>query len=760
MNFKKEDLLFLDWVWHARFGEWLVNNMDLTLEEARKKACQYKEKGIDAVVLFWRGQGDQYYHILFDRAHFEEGQDTLQMLNNVVAIIVKACHENEIKVIEHHGVAFVHMDDDIRNKHPSELWYKKWNLGEWLAYNAETGEESFVKQYKGKVFCPNNPKYLEAYRDYVADVISIGTDGLMSDDVVFYPSWYSCGCQYCREKFSRETGYNLPAPGQGYGFWENFDNPAWRAWLKFRMKSAGDFHINIEAQVTKLGLPLLRLACCSEITPTYGSQFYGMSYEEYIRGCNMIHFENYSGLLACFCWQRIGAEAKVYTALGKLYQVPIITMFYPRNANEYFFYWALTKMWGHGYWGSETFAEGTKDLMGSLILWEKQNQELFKRGHMESLSSIAVVFSKQTRDVYKGCHDDYYVNEWAGWCETLLEANLQFDVLLDADMNMDKLRKYELLILANVACLSSKQLNVIEEFVSNGGNLLVTHETSLYDETGERRDDFGLKDLLGLSYQKTISEINLPFEINQKSCSQITNGLEGLIPHNAPQVVVREHEEALDNLTFLGYLNPIIYDPLMHGMSPAIVEASYEESKCPGRVVYLSGKPGLMHYTPLVYDKRVGGQDPYTNMAHRLPAYKRLMENIVQELASERKMIVSKAPNGVLIEGQRQFYQGKSRILVHILNTAGTILPTNYEIPQDVQLSYPEFTSVSEKIELTLALDIISGNASEIRATLLSPDLEDDYFLPIEIKGEKLIIGILAELVHRYCMVVIENVRI
>ena len=57
-----------------------------------------------------------------------------------------------------------------------------------------------------------------------------------------------------------------------------------------------------------------------------------------------------------------------------------------------------------------------------------------------------------------------------------------------------------LLVLPNIAALSDGQCQQIKDYVNRGGSLLATFETSLYNERGEKRDDFGLSDLLGVSF--------------------------------------------------------------------------------------------------------------------------------------------------------------------------------------------------------------------------------------------------------------------
>ncbi len=61
-----------------------------------------------------------------------------------------------------------------------------------------------------------------------------------------------------------------------------------------------------------------------------------------------------------------------------------------------------------------------------------------------------------------------------------------------------------LLILADAAALSDAQCDAIRGYVKRGGSLLATFATSLYDEVGRRRDDFGLADVFGVSFDGRI----------------------------------------------------------------------------------------------------------------------------------------------------------------------------------------------------------------------------------------------------------------
>ncbi len=66
--------------------------------------------------------------------------------------------------------------------------------------------------------------------------------------------------------------------------------------------------------------------------------------------------------------------------------------------------------------------------------------------------------------------------------------------------------QYRTLILPNIAALSEAQCRQLEGFVERGGGLVATFETSLYDEWGTRRKDFGLAKLFGAAFEGAVDQ--------------------------------------------------------------------------------------------------------------------------------------------------------------------------------------------------------------------------------------------------------------
>ena len=57
-------------------------------------------------------------------------------------------------------------------------------------------------------------------------------------------------------------------------------------------------------------------------------------------------------------------------------------------------------------------------------------------------------------------------------------------------MNAGHIDHFKLLILPNIAALSESQCQQIKDYVDRGGSIMATFETSLYNEKGEKRNDY------------------------------------------------------------------------------------------------------------------------------------------------------------------------------------------------------------------------------------------------------------------------------
>ena len=81
------------------------------------------------------------------------------------------------------------------------------------------------------------------------------------------------------------------------------------------------------------------------------------------------------------------------------------------------------------------------------------------------------------------------------WHDILRRGHNAYDIGgLDRDLS-----GYQLVVLADQLAMSDGELEAIADFVAAGGNLLATGETSLYDELGRRRPDYGLATVFGVT---------------------------------------------------------------------------------------------------------------------------------------------------------------------------------------------------------------------------------------------------------------------
>jgi hypothetical protein len=65
-------------------------------------------------------------------------------------------------------------------------------------------------------------------------------------------------------------------------------------------------------------------------------------------------------------------------------------------------------------------------------------------------------------------------------------------------LSAERLSPFKVIVLANAEHLGDEQCAVLRQYVEGGGSLVAAYQTSLYDERGQVRADFGLADVLGV----------------------------------------------------------------------------------------------------------------------------------------------------------------------------------------------------------------------------------------------------------------------
>jgi hypothetical protein len=134
-----------------------------------------------------------------------------------------------------------------------------------------------------------------------------------------------------------------------------------------------------------------------------------------------------------------------------------------------------------------------------IFQWHYAHQDYFR--NEKSLARVGMVYSQQTAAFYGGPDAAATVEDPSlGFYQALVEARIPFEMVHDHLLDREHTDQFRTLILPNIAALSTQQCGQIREFVERGGSIVATYETSLYDEWGVRRQDFGLASLFGASF--------------------------------------------------------------------------------------------------------------------------------------------------------------------------------------------------------------------------------------------------------------------
>ena len=302
-----------------------------------------------------------------------------------------------------------------------------------------------------------------------------------------------------------------------------------------------------------------------------------------------------------------------------------------------------------------------------VFLFVRKHEKILERH--APVANIGIYYSRPTRVSYREKIEegDRFGSEIRGVEAIMMENHIPHDFIIEDQVSKQSLQKYKLIILPNVRCISDDEIVLLKDYVNNGGNVLATYCTSLYDADGKERSDYGLNELFGVHYAGTKENTR------RDNYQYILNKTHPLVQADSSQT------ELLFNAGFTALCKPAnnaqvvcTWVPTIQNQPPdkswvekfstefpTIVENKYGK----GRVLYFSNQPDLLSY-------EVGHPDP-----------RNLLLRSIRLLAGSAIPIESTAPSSVHI-GLTQSLKTKGQYILSLVNTtSGPVRPIRELIP-------------------------------------------------------------------------------
>lgn len=396
--------------------------------------------------------------------------------------LVKGCRDRDMVV--------------IARTDPHAIWQDAFDAHpEWVAVDRDGNKRRHWSNPELFVSCALGPYNFEFMTRVHKEIMS-----LYSIDGIFSNRWAGhgiCYCDSCKQLFHDFSGMDLPQS-------DGRLDPVYQKWNEWRRKRLYELwqlwdgeirKINPNARFIPNGFPDKRIAGeQSDILFTDHQARRGMippwsngkRAKEYraIMGNKPIGGIFSMGLEEPYRWKdsvQSEAEVRIWVADG--------------TANG-------MRPWFTKFSGT-LYDERWLSYVEEIYNWHYKAEAYLR--NEKPLANVGMVYSEQTQRFYGGGkHQENPRHHEMGMYHALIEARIPFEMVHEQYLDDKHIDQFKVLVLPNIAALSDHQCQKIRDYVNRGGSLLATFETSLYNELGEKRSDFGLGDVFGISFDNQV----------------------------------------------------------------------------------------------------------------------------------------------------------------------------------------------------------------------------------------------------------------
>ena len=599
---------------------------------------------------------------------------------------IEAAHREGMRLIARTSIG--HAEEWIYHQHPD--WFIK----------DENGNPNLVGEPRpgnwGLLYstCPNAPYQREAvaYKMYEEILAEYDVDGFF---ITFMGFPRSCYCSYCRRKYRKEMGKELPVNIR----------PGSPDWLEY---TAWQTHCSIEVFRT-----IAELIRSKRPGILITGEFGGTCHTPY-ELCQICD------VLSPNVTDRVGDQQPPRWATG-------VETRYARTVSNGVAPWTIVApapglIWRHAslpenelrYWMSQIPANGghmwhaltgipdtQKDRRLLKVIAEIDERfDAFKPylRDAEPVAPVAVLESRQTLLRYGLDHPaERYLNEVYGFYDALTSGHIQFTPIPDEHLTDDHLKHYKVLVLPNSACLTQEQIEAIRRFAQGGGGLIGSYRVSLHDSAGNEQEDFALSDEFGVKFiGNEISNLVAAYMRVEDKWNPLLTGIgeTNLIPHETSLLQVIPYRGDIP----LKHVPPFA---TREGVGAPPERASLPTPRTDIPVAVCQDNVSRRVY----FASRIGS----LVWRWKLPDHRLLIANAVRWVLGENNPIETNAPYGIHIS----LFASQSYLIIHYVNMIGE-RPLSEIIPvRDVKVC----VKVPDGTEIETVFTASSGRKLEFQVS-------------------------------------------
>jgi hypothetical protein len=495
-----------------RAASWWVTIEDLQwsqkkiVDKIKRRAAAFAEAEIDLAINYG-------WHIRFDFSNY------FGQVHGYMANVCDELHKYNIKFMDHYSCNHVERPRgaaDYKALHRGQrhhvLLFHDPKAAEFAQYEGHffndicevdirDGSRGYSRQYQMETFCHNNPAFLDMHAKYLERLLKeVPIDGIEVDDMCDYSGLTTCGCKYCRDRFKKDYGHEIPAFGEKSFWgdvkkpmlqWGNYENPAFRDWLRMKTDVIVD-HVKMVKHVVG-DKPLM--SCCSSTGPMVLNAI-SLDLEKMAPHLDFFMLENVGTNVKSVDWTHMDAEALNQKDIAdKRGKAPAMALSYTIYEKGGYFGWALSRFWGVANWSSThnqrleedpADAMEMEDVIRPSNLWEVKHSGL-KSHEGKDVIEVRVVNNKYCRDNgWRGPDGREHWDHAKAWSKKLLENNVGYRFVRSEELaDANALKKEQApLILDGVGCVSTQQFQAIKTYLAAGGKAWMALPFGTHDERG------------------------------------------------------------------------------------------------------------------------------------------------------------------------------------------------------------------------------------------------------------------------------------